>query len=229
MTWTDSICGVSPLCHFPLRLLISMQLSVPGKTDPYAISLVKSYRAFFVLNALFALIDRRVTIIRFLFASVFVNFLHYIEKEWTLLVDCIEKGIIPDMENMDHVRETLEVIFALIVTFHSAHDFSQKHFTPNPLRAAELREIGPPEIQGWAVRVWPDLKRFIGVTGGSAAASVPKVYQVWRRLTMQLTVSDLRLLTSSDLLWKYRLLVMPAQNAILPYHIPTATLIPTSR
>ncbi|KAG2064566.1 hypothetical protein BDR04DRAFT_1162437, partial [Suillus decipiens] len=67
------------------------------------------------------------------------------------------KGIIPDLENIDHVRETLE-----------------KHFTPNPLRAAELREIGPPVIQGWAVRVWPDLKKFIGVTGGSAAASVPK-------------------------------------------------------
>lgn len=38
---------------------------MPGQTDPYAISLVKSCRAFFILNALFALADRRVTIIRF--------------------------------------------------------------------------------------------------------------------------------------------------------------------
>ncbi|KAG1731726.1 GH3 auxin-responsive promoter [Suillus lakei] len=138
-----------------------LDLWMPGKTDPYAISLVKSYRAFFILNALFALADRRVTTIRFLFASVFVNFLQYVEDEWLLLVDCIEKGIIPDIENIGHVREPLE-----------------KHFTPNPLRAAELREIGPPGIQGWAVRVWPDLKRFIGVTGGSAAASVPKIIHV---------------------------------------------------
>ncbi|KAG2064565.1 hypothetical protein BDR04DRAFT_1084243 [Suillus decipiens] len=138
-----------------------LDLWIPGKTDPYAISLVKSYRAFFFLNALFALADRRVTTIRFLFASVFVSFLQYVEDEWTLLIDCIEKGIIPDLENIDHVRETLE-----------------KHFTPNPLRAAELREIGPPVIQGWAVRVWPDLKTFIGVTGGPAAASVPKVTNV---------------------------------------------------
>ncbi|KAG1815072.1 GH3 auxin-responsive promoter [Suillus subaureus] len=138
-----------------------IDLWVPGKTDPYAISLVKSYRAFFILNALFALADRRVTTIRFLFASVFVNFLQYVEDDWPLLVDCIEKGIIPDMENLDHLREPL-----------------QKHFTPNPLRAAELREIGPPGIQGWAVRVWPDLKKFIGVTGGFAAASVPKVTHV---------------------------------------------------
>ncbi|KAG1731727.1 GH3 auxin-responsive promoter [Suillus lakei] len=134
---------------------------VPGKTDPYAISLVKNYRAFFILNALFALADRRVTTVRFLFASVFVNFLQYVEDEWPLLVDCIEKGIIPDMENIDHVREPLE-----------------KHFTPHPFRAAELREIGPPGIQGWAVRVWPDLKKFIGITGGPAAASVPKVVHV---------------------------------------------------
>ncbi|KAG2071419.1 hypothetical protein BDR04DRAFT_1016106 [Suillus decipiens] len=138
-----------------------IDLWVPGKTDPYAISLVKSYRAFFVLNALFALADRRVTTIRFLFASVFVNFLQYVEDEWLLLVDCIEKGTIPDMEKIDHLREPLE-----------------KHFTPNPLRATELREIGPPGIQGWAVRVWPDLKKFIGITGGPAAASVPKVTHV---------------------------------------------------
>lgn len=138
-----------------------IDLWVPGKTDPYAISLVKSYRAFFILNALFALADRRVTTIRFLFASVFVNFLQYVEDEWFLLVDCIEKGIIPDVENLDHLREPLE-----------------KHFTPNPVRAAELREIGPPGTQGWAVRVWPDLKKFIGITGGPAAASVPKVTHV---------------------------------------------------
>jgi hypothetical protein len=94
-------------------ILISIQLSVSGKTDPYAISLVKNYRTFFILNALFALTDRRVTTIRFLFASVFVNFLQYVEDEWLLLVDCIEKGIIPDMENLDHLREPLEVIFAL--------------------------------------------------------------------------------------------------------------------
>jgi len=102
--------GKRSLC-FRMCMLISRQLSVPGKTDPYAISLVKSYHAFFILDALFALADRRVTTIRFLFASVFVNFLQYVEDEWPLLIDCIEKGIIPDMENLDHFRESLEVIY----------------------------------------------------------------------------------------------------------------------
>lgn len=117
MIWTDSNYGVSPLCYFLLHLLISRQLSVPGNTGPYAISLVKNYRAFFILNALFALTDCRVTTIRFLFASVFVNFLQYIEDEWTLLIDCIAKGIIPDMENLEHVREPLEAVFTLILHF----------------------------------------------------------------------------------------------------------------
>lgn len=138
-----------------------LDLWLPGQTDPYAISLVKSYRAFFVLNALFALADRRVTIIRFFFANVFVNFLQYIEDEWSLLIDCIEKGIIPDVEDLDHLRAPLE-----------------KLFKPNPLRAAELREIGPPGVEGWAVRVWPHLERFFGITGGPAATAVSKLTHV---------------------------------------------------
>ncbi|KAG2340229.1 hypothetical protein BDR05DRAFT_890175 [Suillus weaverae] len=141
-----------------------LDLWLPGLTDPYAISLVKSYRAFFVLNALFALADRRVTIIRFFFANVLVIFLQYVEDEWSLLVDCIEKGVIPDVENLGHLRVPLE-----------------QYLNPNPLRAAELREIGPPGIQGWAVRVWPELTKFVGITGGPAATSVPKACQVYHR------------------------------------------------
>ncbi|KAG2121881.1 GH3 auxin-responsive promoter [Suillus clintonianus] len=135
-----------------------LDLWVPGQTDPYAISLIKNYRTFFILNALFALADRRVTTIRFLFANIFVIFLQHVEDEWPLLVECIEKGIIPDIEDLGDLRAPLE-----------------KHLTPNPVRAAELREIGPPVIQGWAVRVWPDLKRFVGITGGHAAISQHKV------------------------------------------------------
>ncbi|KAG2346706.1 hypothetical protein BDR05DRAFT_997118 [Suillus weaverae] len=140
-----------------------LDLWVPGKTDPYAISLVKNYRTLFILNALFALADRRVSTIRFLFANVFVIFLQYVEDEWRLLVECIEKGIIPDVEDLGDLRAPLE-----------------RHLTPNPVRAAELREIGPPVIQGWAVRVWPDLQQFVGITGGQAAVSAPKARQGWK-------------------------------------------------
>ncbi|KAG2142334.1 GH3 auxin-responsive promoter [Suillus clintonianus] len=129
-----------------------LDMWVPGKTAPYAVSLVKSYRSFFVLNALFALADRGVTTAAFTFGNTFLSFLQYVEDEWDILVDCIEKGIIPDIEQIDHVREALE-----------------KLFKPNPTRAAELREIGPPVIHGWAVRVWPNLNKFVGITGGPGA------------------------------------------------------------
>jgi len=64
----------------------------------------------------------------------------------------------------------------LIIRLCSAHKFYQKQFTAKPARAAELREIGPPKcVEGWAVRVWPALTTFIGITGGSSAAVVPMV------------------------------------------------------
>ncbi|OJA09215.1 hypothetical protein AZE42_00668 [Rhizopogon vesiculosus] len=75
-----------------------------------------------------------------------------------------KNGIIPDIETTDQLRVA-----------------SKKHFTANPTRAAELREIGPPgEAEGWAVRVWPALTKFIGITGGIAAVVVPKVCQMWK-------------------------------------------------
>jgi len=42
--------------------------------------------------------------------------LQYIEDEWLLIVACIEKGIIPDLEGMEHVRAALEVSL-LCVTY----------------------------------------------------------------------------------------------------------------
>ncbi|KAG2142922.1 GH3 auxin-responsive promoter [Suillus bovinus] len=150
-----------------------LDLWVPGKADPYAISLVKNYRSLFILNALFALADHRVSTIRFLFANVFVIFLQYVEDEWPLLVECIEKGIIPDVEDLGDLRAHLE-----------------RHLTPNPVRAAKLREIGPPVIQGWAVCVWPDLKQFVGITGGQAAVSVPKARRITHLLGPSVTIKS---------------------------------------
>ncbi|KAG0699421.1 GH3 auxin-responsive promoter, partial [Suillus ampliporus] len=101
-----------------------------------------------------------------------------IEDEWSLLVDSIEKGVIPDVEDPDQLRAPLEVEFSLIITYIPFSSlFSHKHFPPNPLRATELREIGPPVIQGWAVRVWPDLRRHVKRGG----------------FTTQLTVSDTKI------------------------------------
>ncbi|OAX31842.1 hypothetical protein K503DRAFT_805730 [Rhizopogon vinicolor AM-OR11-026] len=139
-----------------------LDLWTPGQTAPFAVNIVSGHRSFFVLHALFAMAESRVTTMGFMFAGAFVNVLHYIEEEWLLLLDCIEKGVIPDFENINHVREALK-----------------KHFTANPARAAELREIGPPGVaEGWAVRVWPALTTFIAVTEGFSAVVIPKVTHV---------------------------------------------------
>ncbi|OJA21403.1 hypothetical protein AZE42_01930 [Rhizopogon vesiculosus] len=139
-----------------------LDLWIPGQTAPYAVALIEGNRAFFLLHALFVLADSRVSTMRFMYANTFVSVLHYIEDEWLLLLDCIEKGIIPDIETTDLLRGALK-----------------KHFTAHPARAAELREIGPPGVaEGWAVRVWPALTKFIGITGGIAAVIVPKVWPV---------------------------------------------------
>ena len=84
-------------------------LSVPGQTGPFAIALVNNYRSFHLLHALFALADPGMTTISCLFATTFSNLLQYIEDEWLVIVDSIEKGIIPELENIEHVRVALEV------------------------------------------------------------------------------------------------------------------------
>jgi hypothetical protein len=82
---------------------------VPGQTAPFALTIVENYRSFFILHALFALADPRVTTMCFLFVNVFAIMLQFIEDEWPLLVDCIENGVIPHLENIDLLRGVLEV------------------------------------------------------------------------------------------------------------------------
>ncbi|KAG1779297.1 hypothetical protein EV702DRAFT_1043770 [Suillus placidus] len=81
-------------------------------------------------------------IVRFFLANV----LQYVEGERSLLVDCFKTGIIPDIENLDHLQAS-----------------SENFFTPSLLRAPKLVKSGG--IQGWVVRVWPELKKFTGITG----------------------------------------------------------------
>ncbi|KAG2351546.1 hypothetical protein BDR07DRAFT_1415790 [Suillus spraguei] len=66
--------------------------------DLRAISLVKNYHTWCILNVLFALAGCRVITIRYLLADV--QTVQYVEDEWPLLVECIQKGVIPDVENL---------------------------------------------------------------------------------------------------------------------------------
>jgi auxin responsive GH3 family protein len=65
--------------------------------------MVPHHTSFLLLHALFALADRSVENLRVLFCTFM-----YMDRDWSTLVDAIEKGIVPDFENIEHVREHLE-------------------------------------------------------------------------------------------------------------------------
>ncbi|KIK81899.1 hypothetical protein PAXRUDRAFT_737104 [Paxillus rubicundulus Ve08.2h10] len=93
-----------------------------------------------------------------IFLNTFVDMLQYIDEEFDMLVGCIERGIIPDLEGLAQFRCHLEV-----------------NFTPDPDRASELRAIGRPSARlGWCGRVWPQLRKIAAIASGSFATSVPQ-------------------------------------------------------
>ena len=98
----------------------------------------------------FALMDRDVRGMVTGFYSVIVLFLRYIEDNYELLIDDIEKGTISDEIDMpDSVRESL-----------------LKKIEPMPERAAELREAFREGISDpWVKKVWPHFMYITGAGG----------------------------------------------------------------
>ncbi|KAF8836515.1 hypothetical protein BDN67DRAFT_974055, partial [Paxillus ammoniavirescens] len=136
-----------------------MSVIMPGQVSPWAASLIVDHRSFLMMHALFCLARRDLDRWFMTFATLFMDLIRYVDKEWDMLVACINDGAIPDLEGIDHVRAHLQV-----------------HFHANPERAAELREIGSPfSCAGWAARVWPKLRILVAIGSGSVATVLPKV------------------------------------------------------
>ncbi|KIJ04582.1 hypothetical protein PAXINDRAFT_94548, partial [Paxillus involutus ATCC 200175] len=139
-----------------------MSIIMPGQVSPWAAFLIVDHRSFLMMHALFCLARRDLDRWLMTFATLFMDLICYVDKEWDTLVACIKDGTIPDLEGIDHVRAHLQV-----------------HFHANPERAAELREIGSPfSCAGWAARVWPKLRMLIANSSGSAATVLPKVRSI---------------------------------------------------
>ena len=103
------------------------------------------------LNARYSLCDRDMHDIVCTFTGFLLDFCRYIEKNWELLVNDIEKGVIDDsVELPDDVREKLSV-----------------RMEPMPERAAELRAIFEKGFdEPFMPLVWPELSYVVG--GASA-------------------------------------------------------------
>ncbi|KIJ19631.1 hypothetical protein PAXINDRAFT_166730 [Paxillus involutus ATCC 200175] len=139
-----------------------MSVIMPGQVAPWAASLITRHRSFLMIHALFCLASRDLERWVVVFAPVFMDLIRYADSEWGMLVTCIEDGIIPDLEGIDHVRAHLQI-----------------HLHANPERATELREIGPPlSCAGWAARVWPKLRMLVATCSGPFAFVLPKVRSI---------------------------------------------------
>ena len=106
------------------------------------------------LNARFGLCDKELNNINCTFTGFLLDFCRYIEKNWRLLVDDIEKGVISEsVELPDEIREKLITQLA-----------------PMPERAAELRTIFEEGFETpFIPKVWPELSYVVG--GASAGFS----------------------------------------------------------
>lgn len=103
------------------------------------------------LNARYALCDKDVNNIVCSFTGFLLDFCRYIEKNWEMLVNDIEKGVINEsVELPDDVRETLSA-----------------EIEPMPERAAELRKIFEKGFdEPFMPQVWQGLNYIVG--GASA-------------------------------------------------------------
>ncbi|KAG0700100.1 GH3 auxin-responsive promoter [Suillus ampliporus] len=130
-----------------------MSSKFPGETAPYAVGMVTNTPSHLLLHALFALADRSVETLRVMFCTTLLDMIMYIDRDWFSLVDAIDTGTIPELEDIEH-----------------------RHLHADPVRAAELRAIGPPSnTAGWAKSVWPNLKIAPSTASGAFSSAVPKV------------------------------------------------------
>lgn len=106
------------------------------------------------LHARFALMDKDIVGATVTFYSFFLELMRYIENNWQMLVDDIEKGTIDmSVKISDEARELIEKI------------------KPMPERAAQLREIFKQGFdEPFMPKVWPKMSFLGGIgTGGFKA------------------------------------------------------------
>ncbi|KAF8550614.1 hypothetical protein OG21DRAFT_1419421 [Imleria badia] len=133
-----------------------MSLSMSGYAVPWAATVIGYFPSFLIIHGLFFLSHRNVHRFIIPFATQFVDLIRHIDEHWDVLVPCIRDGTLPDLEGIDHT-----------------------HFHPNPERAAELLEIGPPfSFEGWFAHVWPKVNELLTICSGTFATVLPKVWSI---------------------------------------------------
>ncbi len=112
------------------------------------------------LQLRFALEDRNVSYLESIVVTLLTTMFDYLEENWEMLCDDIEKGIInPNIKITPELRKKYE-----------------KKFKPNPTRAAELRrEFEKGFDTPVAPRIWPKLTWAHGMVGSTLKVYVEKL------------------------------------------------------
>lgn len=114
------------------------------------------------LHARFALMNPEITSMGFSFSSILLELMQYIESEWEMLVDDIEKGTIDES-----VKMPADVRASVLGKIQ-----------PMPERAAQLREIFSQRFDEPIMpKIWPNLTIFSGVATGGFATYYNKLRQ----------------------------------------------------
>ena len=112
------------------------------------------------LHLRFCLENKKVSYLGSIVVTLLTQMLDYLEDNWEMLCDDIEKGIInPNIDCTDEIRNKYA-----------------KKFKPNPERAAELRrEFEKGFDDPIAPRIWPNLQWAYGMMGSNLAVYVEKL------------------------------------------------------
>ncbi|KAJ3197183.1 hypothetical protein HK101_005462 [Irineochytrium annulatum] len=133
------------------------KMKSPTSAVPMAVAYVSNYRTVLLLNALFAISDRDLTLINTVFATIFGDLAKLMQDNWDMLVISIEEGCLPALEGIEDVEDDLML-----------------HWKADPGRAGELRALDV-RSEGWMKRCWPRLARVACTCSGTFETVVPVI------------------------------------------------------
>ncbi|KAI6033477.1 GH3 auxin-responsive promoter [Pisolithus microcarpus] len=137
----------------------SAALKIPNFSSPIAVSFISNYKSFLFMHALFALLEPKLETINTVFTTSCRDLCRTIDDHWEDLVHCIETGVIPDIDGIEHVKDNL-----------------QRYLQSSPERAEELRRIErSTDITGWFKRVWPQLRAILANASGPFSTVIPEI------------------------------------------------------
>ena len=165
-----------PVTHMPVCLMSSgtirmhtgmyqpkdqfyQKIKIPINTSPLAASFIPDYKSFLFMHGLFALAEPKTELINTMFSTIFRDLCRVLIEQYDVMVDCIEKGTIPDLPGTEHV-----------------HDNLMQFWKADPERAKELREITNNTNQvGWLRKLWPGLSIVVAISSGSFGSVLPEI------------------------------------------------------